>query len=175
MRAPECYAGRPVSSLQTMLRLISETDTRILPIVPDGIYGANTYASVLSFQDAYSLPLTGEADPQTWDAVVRAYDRALLHTTAPSLSPLWSTSRTIQPGQFNYHIYLIQAMLTVLSDIYQQQEPPALNGTLDQTTQQGLRWIQSASGLPQTGALDTATWNHLNAVYRTVVMDGHEK
>ncbi len=174
MRAPEFYAGRPVSSLQTMLRLISETDTRILPIVPDGIYGANTYASVLSFQDAYGLPLTGEADLLTWDTIVRAYDRAIPQTTSPTLSPLWSTSRTVEPGQFNYHIYLIQAMLAALSDVFQEQKAPELNGILDETTQQGLQWIQSISGLPKTGALDTATWNHLNALYRTVIKDGRK-
>lgn len=174
MRAPEYYAGRPVSSLQTMLRLISETDERVLPIVPDGRYGANTYASVLSFQDAYGLPLTGEADLLTWDTVVRAYDRALPQTVSPSISPLWSTGRTVRPGQFNYHIYLIQAMLAALSDIYQQLKAPEVNGILDGPTQQGLRWIQSVSGLPQTGALDTATWNHLNAVYRTIIKDGQK-
>lgn len=174
MRAPEYYAGRPVSSLQTMLRLISETDARILPIIPDGIYGANTYASVLSFQDAYGLPLTGEADNLTWDAIVRAHDRAVTQTLSPTLSPLWSTSRTVEPGQFNYHIYLIQAMLAALSDIFQQLTIPELSGILDETTQQGLRWIQSVSGLSQTGALDTATWNHLNALYRTIIRDGQK-
>lgn len=174
MPAPEFYAGRPVSSLQTMLRLISETDTRILPIVPDGIYGANTYASVLSFQDAYGLPLTGETDLLTWDTIVRAYDRAVPQTTSPTLSPIWSTARTVEPGQSNYHIYLVQAMLAALSDLFQQLTPPELNGILDETTQQGLRWIQGASALSQTGALDTVTWNHLNALYRAVIKDGRK-
>ena len=169
MRTPEYYAGRPISSLQTMLRLISETDTGVLPVIPDGKYGENTYASVLSFQDVSSLPLTGEVDVLTWNKIVHAYDRALPQTTSPSIAPLWPIYYTVRPGQFDRHIYLIQAMLIALVESFPQYEAPEVNGTLDDTTQQGLRWVQKAAGLSQTGALDTATWNYLNALYRTMV------
>ena len=52
MREPEYYLGRPVRSLQTMLRQIADTDSRVLPVIPDGHYGKSTYASVRSFQEA---------------------------------------------------------------------------------------------------------------------------
>jgi len=38
MREPAFYLGKPVRSLQTMLRHISEEDTRILPLIPDGVF-----------------------------------------------------------------------------------------------------------------------------------------
>ena len=70
MREPEFYLGKPVRSLQTMLRHISEEDTRILPLIPDGVFGGNTYASVRSFQQTYQLPDTGAVDSSTWNSIV---------------------------------------------------------------------------------------------------------
>lgn len=174
MRKPEFYLDKPILSLQTMLRHISAVDPRVLPVIPDGQYGSNTFASVLSLQEAYGLPLTGEVDLATWDTIVAAFDRALPQLTAPATAPAWSAGQSVQPGQFNYHIYLVQAMLAALADFFPYLTTPSLSGTLDTVTQQGLQWIQSAAGLPPTGALDTATWNYLNGIYRTMTNDGQK-
>lgn len=172
MRNEERYITRPILSLQTMLRSISQTDSRVLPVIPDGQYGSNTFASVRSFQEAYGLPPTGEADLTTWNTVVSVYESIIPSITNPSTTPAWNIGRSVQPGQFNYHLYLVQAMLAALSDFFPDLQKPGVNGTLDSTTQQGLKWLQAASGLQQTGALDTQTWNYLNALYRTTIADG---
>lgn len=172
MRSEEFYTDKPITSLQTMLRHISETDPRILPVIPDGQYGSNTYASVLSFQEAYGLPPTGTVDQATWDMIVSAYDSALPAMTLPSTRPAWAIGQTVQPGQFNYHIYLVQAMLAALADFFPNLAAPAVTGTLDPVTAEGLRYVQAAGGLSQTGALNTATWYYLNGLYRTMTGDG---
>ena len=164
-----------IRNLQTMLRSIAQTDTAILPLIPDGRYGSNTYASVLSFQSSRGLPQTGETDRQTWDAVVAAYDEAVPMLTLPVTNPAWNTGHSVQSGQFNYHIYLVQAMLAALSDFFSALSPPAVSGILDETTQSGLRFIQAASSLPQTGAFDTATWYYLNGLYRIMTKDGSKQ
>ena len=166
MRAPDIYLNNPVYSLQTMLRLLSDSDPRILPVIPDGFYGPNTYASVRSFQEAYGLPVTGEVDQQTWNAIANAYAMALPEQMQPSIEPFWFPGQSIQPGQQNIHLYLVQAMLLALSKYYPEIEPPTVNGVLDAVTQRDLQWLQGKAELPQTGTLNTLTWYALNSLYR---------
>lgn len=172
MKAPEYYIGRPVESLQTMLRALSETNSRILPVIPNSQYNSNTYASVRSFQGEAGLPETGFTDLETWNELVKAYDRSLLHSTIPTVRPAWSSTQTVSAGEGNLHLYLVQAMLTALSLEFPDLTAPALTGVLDPPTQVGLRWIQAAGGLAQSGNLDTATWNTLSALYRTAIGNG---
>lgn len=56
---PSYYVGRPVESMQTMLRFAAEGNNRLLPVVPDGVFGPNTMAAVTAFQRYYGLPATG--------------------------------------------------------------------------------------------------------------------
>ena len=167
------YLGKPVQSLQTMLRHISDLDPRVLPVIPDGHYGPNTYASVRSFQEAYGLPVTGQTDQQTWDAISAVHNQLLPQLTVPVIVPVCSTGQTIYPGQSNYHLYLVQAMLAALSHFFPQLERTQLTGILDPATETGLLWIQKASGIPETGALNTETWHYLNGLYRTMTGEGN--
>ena len=172
MREPEFYLGKPIRSLQTMLRHISEADSRILPLIPDGFYGRNTYASVRSFQQAYGLPDTGEVDPITWDAIVAVHNKILPERFSPITAPVWPSAQAVAPGETNYHIFLVQAMLAVLADFFPAVQSPTLTGILDPVTEAGLRWVQTAGGLPVTGALNTATWHYLNGLYRIMAGNG---
>ena len=155
-----------------MLRNISDMDPRVLPVIPDGDYGGNTYASVRSFQQAYGLQETGIADEPTWHAVTQTYTQLLPQWGSPAVIPIWSQGQTIQPGQFNYHMYLVQAMLAALSHFFPDIRQAAVSGTLDPATVQNLIWLQRASGLPENGALDTATWYYLGGLYRTMTGNG---
>ena len=172
MREPEFYLGKPVRSLQTMLRHISEEDIRILPLIPDGVFGGNTYASVRSFQQTYQLPDTGTVDSSTWDAIVSVHNQLLPTRFSPGILPVWPSGNCILPGEANDHIFLIQAMLAAISRYFSTQTAPSLTGTLDEATENGLRWVQSAGGLTATGALDTTTWHYLTALYRIMTGSG---
>ena len=172
MRDPAFYVGKPVRSLQTMLRNLSDLDDRILPVIPNGSYGANTYASVQSFQQAHGLPQTGIADGPTWHAVTTVHDQHLPQWGTPAVIPIWSLGQTIQPGQFNYHIYLIQAIFSALSHFFPAIQRAEVTGTLDSATEANLKWLQHASGLPETGALDSATWYYLSGLYRNMTGNG---
>lgn len=172
MRNPEKYLGNPVRSLQTMLRSVSETDPRILPLIPDGVYGKNTYASVRSFQQVYDLPETGSVDGTTWTRISDTYHSVVPRLHTPKTIPFWSVETMFSMGEQNYHLYLVQAMLRVLADFFPALQPPEVNGILDQATADGLRWLQRAAELPETGSLDTETWHVLNGIYRVVTGDG---
>lgn len=172
MRQPEIYQGNPVYSLQTMLRQISDFDPRVLPIVPDGYFGRSTHASVRSFQQAYGLPVTGDVDEATWNAIANTHNRALRERAMPVIEPVWFPGQSIDPGEENIHLFLVQAMLTALSRFYPELQAPAVNGILDSVTERDLKWIQKAAGLPQTGSLNTLTFHALTTLYRTATGTG---
>ena len=172
MRSQEAYLGNSVLSLQTMLRQISDFDIGILPVVPDGFFGASTHASVRSFQEANGLPVTGEVNGRTWDALVSAWEILLPERMQPRTEPLWFPGQSVQPGERNIHLYLVQAMLLALAQYYPELSPPPVDGILNTKTQQALRWIQSKAGLPQTGNLNTLTWHTLNNLYRITIGSG---
>ena len=70
MRPNESFIGQPIRSLQTMLRVIAEDDSRLPTVVPDGLYGQSTLQAVSAFQRLYGLPVTGIADRITWERIV---------------------------------------------------------------------------------------------------------
>ena len=78
MRPPESFIAQPVRSLQTMLRVIAESNRSQPSVIPDGIYGQNTMAAVSAFQRRKGLPVTGVADPTTWDSNVADSEPALI-------------------------------------------------------------------------------------------------
>ena len=82
MQNTDPLLGRPVGSLQTMLRLLSQGDSAIAPVAPDGIFGRCTLRSVTDFQRAFSLPVTGTVDDAIWRALVAAYDTARVRQDA---------------------------------------------------------------------------------------------
>lgn len=166
IREPAFYIGRPIFSLQTMLRQISFRDPRVLPVIPNGTFGRNTYASVRSFQAAYGLPQTGRVDQTVWDAVAAAYEAALRDVFPPEVLPFWPVGQVLRPRAQNPDLYLAQAMLYVLSQRFRDLPTPTFSGTLDAATAKGLRWVQQAAGLPQNGSLDTQTWRILSSLYR---------
>jgi len=174
MAQPKDFVNRPVESLQTMLRFLWDNGPTVLPVIPNGSYNSNTYASVRSFQEANSLKPNGITDQLTWETIVDAYDNALPYQTTPITQPSWNSGQTVSFGQFNYHLYLVQAMLRALSDFIPALPSPTLTGILDDKTRQGLRVIQGAAAMDATGELNTATWNYLNALYRAIIGNGQK-
>ena len=166
------FLNRPVYSLQTMLRTISDTDTRILPVIPNGIYGPNTYASVRSFQQAYDLADTGSVNWETWNKIISVHNQVQKQRNTPVTIPVWEPSYIVSIGQYNAHVTLVQAMLIALSTRYPAFPKPALTGVLDIETAEGLRQVQRAAGIEDRGNLDTETWFYLNHLYRTVLRSG---
>lgn len=56
-----------VSEIQSALRILSRENSAIQPIlVPDGIYGAQTHAAVISFQKYMGIEETGIVNFITW-------------------------------------------------------------------------------------------------------------
>ena len=166
MRNPESFIGQPIRSLQTMLRLIAENDPSHERIIPDGIYGPETISAVSTFQRLHGLPATGVTDNRTWDTVVEIYEEALIEQQeAHPLLLVLNPGQVIRKGERHSHLYLVQAMLTVLAQTYESIGMPSASGILDDATADSLSSFQALNGIPMTGNLDKRTWRHLVLQY----------
>ena len=161
MRPNESFVGQPVRSLQTMLRVLAERDNRDTPIIPDGVYSAQTMAAVSNFQRNHGLPVTGITDQITWETIAAEYEPALTHVDeAQMVEIILNPNEVIHREQSSPYLYVAQAMLLVLSRMYGIGSP-SQSGTLDSATADSLASFQALNGLPMTGELDKVTWKHL--------------
>lgn len=166
MKPLESFVGQPIRSLQTMLRVIAQANPQQLSVIPDGIYGQDTVNAVSSFQRRNDLPVTGVANAETWDAIVREYDPALILVgEAEPIAVIWEPNEVVRRGESHPNIYLAQGILTVLSKAYASIPEPSFTGQLDLATSQSLLAFQELQELPITGELDRITWYQLARHY----------
>ena len=166
MRPPESFIAQPVRSLQTMLRVIAESDSDQSSVIPDGIYGQNTMTAVSAFQRRKGLPVTGIADQNTWDMIVADYEPALILVgEATPIEVILEPNQIIRQGEHHPNLYLAQGMLIVLSQAYESIPEPGMNGILDLATSNSLSAFQQLNLLPATGELDKITWDALARHY----------
>jgi len=162
MRPPESFIGQPIRSLQTMLRVLAENDENYLPIIPDGIYGPDTVQAISIFQRRHGLPVTGVTDQATWEAIVARYTPALVEQAeAEGLFISLDPGQVIRRGERHPHLYLVQAILRVLSEAWESIPAPQVSGILDDATADSLASFQNLTNLPMTGHLDKHTWKAL--------------
>lgn len=162
MKPAESFIGQPIRSIQTMLRVIAAIDDRIPEVIPDGIYGQETMASVFAFQRKYGIPMTGIVDQGTWEAIVAAYEAALVETQpAEPIEILMDPGEIFRRGDQSPYLYLAQSMLLFLSTEHPTIDQPSHSGTLDSPTEQALAGFQQLAGLPPSGELDKQTWRYL--------------
>ena len=170
MRPGESFVSQPVRSLQTMLRVLAEDDEELLTLIPDGIYGTQTRQAVTAFQRKYGIPITGVVDQATWERIVAEHSPALVRLgPAEPLRLILNPNQVIRRGESHPYLFLIQGMLTTLSEIYGSLLAPRMSGVLDEATAQSLMCFQDLSALPQTGELDKITWKHLALQYPLAV------
>ena len=162
MRPPESFVTQPIRSLQTMLRVIAEDDATLPTVVPDGLYGQETINAVNAFQRRNALPATGITDQVTWDAVVVAYEDALIRIDkAAPIEIIMDPGKVYKLGDSSPYLYLLQSMLLYLSILYPAIIAPSHTGVLDSPTSQALAGFQVLAGLEPTGELDKKTWKYL--------------
>ena len=163
--------GPNVVVLQASLNRISQSYPAIPKIsAADGIFGPQTEASVRAFQQIFGLTPDGIVGPSTWYEVVRLY------TGVNSLSELrsqgqqfyaisWSPPNALQVGDTGDQVRFLQYMLSVLSYYIASIPPVSVDGIFGQATRAAVLAAQRRFGLPETGAVDTATWDSIYDQY----------
>ncbi len=162
MRPDESFVSQPVRSLQTMLRTLAEYDPRYQTVVPDGVYSPQTVQAVAQFQQNHALPVTGITDQRTWEEISTRYEPALVFVDqAQPVEIILNPNEVLKFGDSSPYLYVAQALLLVLAQVYGSIGTPSVSGILDAPTADSLSSFQALIGLPMTGDLDKLTWKHL--------------
>ncbi|MBO4877422.1 MAG: peptidoglycan-binding protein [Ruminococcus sp.] len=149
-----------IYELQTYLHAIALMDNSIPPVMPSGIYDADTVIAVRAFQRKYGLPDTGNTDAATWNRIVSVYRSSLSASPLPyAVFP--SARYKAVPGDSGQLVYVIQAMLHDVSTRYDNAPDVPVCGEYDDITATAVKRFQQWSGLPQNGSVDSGTWNML--------------
>ena len=132
-------------------------------VIPDGVYGEETVNAVSRLQSANDLPPTGRVDLLTFEALAAASSKPSVYRCV-SVMPATLEGGVISTGEESAVVVIIQAMLRVLSVIYDYGDVP-LTGVYDGNSESAIRDIQRVNGLVPTGTVDPDTWNALVAEY----------
>lgn len=158
------YSGPSVVILQVMLNRISQNYPAIPKIsLVDGIFGAQTEAAVIRFQEIFNLTPDGIVGRSTWNALVRYYvavtSLAELRSQGQQFYTInWANSNPIQQGDRGIRVEHLQYMLQVLSDYISEIPPVAIDGIFGSNTRNAVIAAQRRFGLPQTGVVNFDTW-----------------
>ena len=160
-------SGPSVVTIQTELNRISQSYPAIPKISPvDGIFGAQTEASVRRFQEIFDLEPDGIVGSATWYALVRIY------VAVTSLAELrsegqrfyansWANSNPIRPGDRGIKVEHLQYMLSILSAYIPEIPTVTIDGIYGNATRNAVVAAQRRFGLPQTGIVDYNTWDEI--------------
>ena len=153
---------------------------RDYPAIPkvqpvDGIFGASTEQSVIKFQQIFSLTPDGVVGNATWYKLVFLYvgvlELAELVSEVRPYTTLVPVNRpdTISLGDTGENVKVIQYLLSVVAEFYNNIPPVAVDGIFGQSTQNAVLALQQMAGLYQDGVVGEDTWAALYRFYVGIV------
>lgn len=159
--------GPNVIVIQQELNRISQNYPAIPKVTVDGIFGPATENAVRVFQRIFGLTVDGIVGRKTWYELVRLYVAVL------NLSELWSEGQRYYSISWTYPVQLsvgsrgaqvryLQYMLSIVGHYISAVPVIAVDGIFGTRTRDAVYAFQRFAGLPQTGVVDSRTWD---AVY----------
>ena len=163
--------SKPVSSLQYMLRQLSKTYRSLPQLAVDGVFGERTLEAVMRFQREAGLPVTGTVDQATWNAVRNCWmEQQAKDSYARAARIFPSEEIQVHEGETKGYLIVPQTMFNILAKQFEGIEPCEADGCNGPASAKNIRWLQKAAGLPETGCMDTTTWDALSHLYEIFVV-----
>ena len=159
--------GPGVVTVQTELNRISQSYPAIPKISQvDGIFGAQTEASVRKFQEIFNLTVDGVVGRSTWYALVRYYVAVnrlaeLRSQGQRYYANSWATTDPIEQGDRGIKVEHLQYMLSVLAEYIPEIPNVNIDGIFGPATRNAVNAAQRRFGLPQTGIVNFETWDEI--------------
>ena len=156
-----------VRELQQYLRVIrrERDDETDVPI--DGRFGSLTAAAVRQSQEENGLPVNGDVDRATWEAIFADAQRIIYLRALPTPVQGFAMGQPpIRLGDKNDSVLFLQVMLSSLAARFANlPRGEALSGIYSDTTADTVRLLQQQAGLATTGIVDKPTWDAITILY----------
>jgi len=160
-------SGDSVRNIQYLLAYVERFYDEIPPLSLDGIFGEQTESAVRAFQRLFELPVTGEVDLPTWDALYRTYLGFI------STIPFKYTDGRLYPypgiplrlGSESEVVRLMQEYLNYIAQFYPQIPTVSPTGYFGERTQEAVIAFQRLQGLTPSGTVAANTWNEITSLY----------
>ena len=134
----------------------------------DGVFGADTKNSVISFQRAYGLAQTGEVDRLTWDNIENVYF-SFLKSIPYNFSPgivLPFPGRVLRPGMSGDDVRALQEYLNYIANTYAEIPKIESDGVFGPGTERAVNAFKELFNIPGAPSRVTAIlWNAITNVY----------
>ena len=100
---------RHIYDLQVCLRRIQQENDHPQPLVPDGIFGAETAEAVRAHQRQNGLPVSGQVDRATWDSIFGAYEQLTALDALPAAVRFFpAEGGVLSPGDRGAAVFVLQ-------------------------------------------------------------------
>ena len=159
-----------ILEIQRILRSIDYFENDLSNIRLTGTYNKETQQGVRRFQEKYGLPVTGTVDSETWrllQAIDKSINDARALARAVYILPR-DSEYTIYPGVKDDVVYIIQHILNIISQEYDDISPIDFTGVYDSNTENAIRDFQRINLLESNGIIDPATFNRLADEYERI-------
>ena len=155
-----------ISEIQKYLRTISQANGNIPTVIPTGVYDDKTEEAVRAFQKEYGLPVTGTVDRETWDLLFEVYLAVQEYfAESAAITPFPDSAYSINEGEKNYTVYILQAMLNTIAEYYSNVDSVTIDGIYGKNTVDAVKNMQTITGENNSGEVDYKTWNKLARMY----------
>lgn len=157
-----------VQLVQYFLNVLSAFYSTIPPVDIDGILGPQTRQSIIAFQKAVDIPVTGLIDEQTWTSMYNSVV-GILNTLPPSaiaLPTLLYQNILYKLGSEGPGVYIIQQYLSYISTFLTDIPEVTPDGEFGPNTQTAVIAFQNRFGLTPDGIVGQTTWDKIVEVYR---------
>ncbi len=163
-----------VQNLQRYLRQLAFFESDIPQPAVDGVFGSVTQDALRAFQRSRALPVTGNADADTWELLYRDYRASLAQNSPPryiAVFPISPIGYAIPLGSRGNAVTILQLMLRDLQYRYAFLADVEATGQYDEQTENAIRRFQAQNQIAQTGKTDQITWNAIADQFNTLALD----
>lgn len=161
---------RHIYDLQVCLRRIQQENDHPQPLVPDGIFGAETAEAVRAHQRQNGLPVSGQVDRATWDSIFGAYEQLTALDALPAAVRFFpAEGGVLSPATGARRCLSFSSCSAAARRTSQISLPSPSPANMTRRPRPLCASCRAFSACPPTGVADCATWDMLaglhNALY----------
>ncbi len=158
-----------IYELQMMLRRIAQIDKSIEVVNALVIYVRDREKAVWVLLELYVLPVSVRVVGASWDILTAFFTLAVGKITGGG-EPLYifpNAKYQIRAGEISDIVIAVQVILNAISHAYDDYGHIVPSGVYNTETQDAITHFQGINRLPQTGIVDSKTWDALAQSYNS--------